>query len=111
MFFSGGFLNYPLRWQLSMDATRNRLIFSFSPDDFLFGIDKKLSRRFADIGANLTDEVFDGVYSGTKKHDPDRSQVLDRAWQVGVEKIILTVGTIFDCAPAFKIAATDGENY
>jgi TatD DNase family protein len=64
---------------------------------------------FSDIGANLTDDVFNGVYSGTKKHDPDRTQVLDRAWQVGVQKIILTVGTIFDCAPAFKIAATDGE--
>lgn len=57
----------------------------------------------------MTDEVFDGVYSGTKKHDPDRTQVLDRAWHVGVEKIIITVGTIFDCEPAFKIAATDGE--
>lgn len=57
----------------------------------------------------MTDEVFDGVYTGSKKHDPDRKQVLERAWQVGVEKIILTVGTIFDCDPAFKIANTDGE--
>lgn len=65
--------------------------------------------RFVDIGANLTDEMFDGIYNGSKKHDPDRSQVLDRAWHVGVEKIIITVGTIFDCEPAFKIAATDGE--
>lgn len=64
---------------------------------------------FADIGANLTDEMFDGVYNGTKKHDPDRTQVLERAWHVGVEKIIITVGTIFDCEPAFKIAATDGK--
>lgn len=65
--------------------------------------------RFVDIGANLTDEMFNGIYNGSKKHDPDRSQVLDRAWHVGVEKIIITVGTIFDCEPAFKIAATDGE--
>lgn len=57
----------------------------------------------------MTDDVFNGVYSGSKKHDPDRGQVLDRAWQIGVEKIIITVGTIFDCDPAFKIAATDGE--
>lgn len=67
-----------------------------------------LLSSLADIGANLTDEVFDGVYSGSKKHDPDRAQVLERAWQIGVERIILTVGTIFDCEPAFKIAATDG---
>lgn len=66
---------------------------------------------FADIGANLTDEMFDGVYNGSKKHDPDRTQVLERAWHVGVEKVIITVGTIFDCEPAFKIAATDGEIY
>jgi TatD DNase family protein len=57
----------------------------------------------------LTDEVFDGVYSGSKKHDPDRAQVLERAWQIGVEKIIITVGTIFDCAPASKICELDGE--
>lgn len=58
----------------------------------------------------MTDEMFDGVYNGTKKHDPDRVQALERAWHVGVEKIIITVGTIFDCEPAFKIAATDGES-
>jgi TatD DNase family protein len=62
-----------------------------------------------DIGANLTDEVFDGIYSGSRKHDADRQQVLDRAYQIGVEKIILTVGTIFDCEPAFKIASNDGK--
>lgn len=29
---------------------------------------------------------------------------------MGIQKIIITVGTIFDCAPAFKIAANDGES-
>lgn len=51
--------------------------------------------------------MFDGIYGGSKKHDPDRDQVLDRAWKIGMEKIILTVGTIFDCEPAFKICAKD----
>lgn len=60
-----------------------------------------------DIGANLTDEVFDGRYSGSRKHDADRQQVLEKAWQIGMQKIIVTVGTIFDCEPAFKIANTD----
>lgn len=55
----------------------------------------------------MTDEVFDGRYSGSRKHDADRQQVLDKAWHMGMEKIILTVGTIFDCEPAFKIAKTD----
>jgi TatD DNase family protein len=64
-----------------------------------------------DIGANLTDEVFDGRYNGSRKHDVDRQQVLDKAWNVGVQKIILTVGTIFDCEPALKIANTDERLY
>lgn len=34
---------------------------------------------------------------------------MDRAWQMGVQKIIITVGTIFDCEPAFKLIANDGE--
>jgi TatD DNase family protein len=60
-----------------------------------------------DIGANLTDEVFDGRYSGSRKHDADRQQVLDKAWNVGVEKIILTVGSILEIDPALKIADND----
>ncbi|XP_070498988.1 deoxyribonuclease TATDN1 [Chironomus tepperi] len=63
--------------------------------------------KFIDIGANLTDEVYDGRYSGSRKHEIDRQQVLDKAWNVGVEKIILTVGSILECAPAFKIASND----
>lgn len=59
----------------------------------------------------MTDEVFDGIYSGSKKHDPDRGQVLERAWHVGVEKIIITVGTVLDCDKAFKIADADGKNH
>jgi TatD DNase family protein len=55
--------------------------------------------------------MYDGVYSGSRKHDADRDQVLARAWQMGIQRIILTVGTIFECEPAFKIAANDGEFY
>lgn len=55
----------------------------------------------------MTDEVYDGRYSGSRKHDADRGQVLDKAWNIGVQKIIITVGTIFDCEPAFKIVEKD----
>lgn len=67
--------------------------------------------HFTDIGANLTDEMFDGRYNGSRKHDPDRTQVLEKAWNIGMQKIILTVGTIFDCEPAFKITETDERLY
>ncbi|CAG9804555.1 unnamed protein product [Chironomus riparius] len=66
-----------------------------------------LVEKSINIGANLTDEVFDGRYNGTRKHDSDRQQVLDKAWNIGVEKIILTVGSILECAPAFKIVDND----
>jgi TatD DNase family protein len=63
---------------------------------------------FTDIGANLTDEVFDGRYSGSRKHDADRQQVLEKAWHVGVEKIIVTVGSLVsDCEQALKIIQDD----
>lgn len=83
----------------------------------LFMADTEKSQHFlslshiADIGANLTDEVFDGIYNGSRKHDSDRQQVMDRAFQMGVQKIIITVGTIFDCEPAFKLAENDGESH
>jgi TatD DNase family protein len=67
--------------------------------------------KFIDIGANLTDSMYDGIYNGSKKHDPDRDQVLTRAWQRGIQKIIITCGTILDCEPAFKISSKDERLY
>ena len=46
--------------------------------------------RFVDIGANLTDGMFRGVYHGKAYHDADLEVVLRRAWDAGVEKIIIT---------------------
>jgi TatD DNase family protein len=55
--------------------------------------------------------MFDGRYNGSRKHDPDRQQVLEKAWQVGMQKIIITIGTIFDCEPVFKIVEKDERLY
>jgi len=48
----------------------------------------------ADIGANLLDPMFQGQYNGTAYHDPDLNAVLQRAWDAGMEKIIITAGTL-----------------
>lgn len=50
-------------------------------------------------GLNFTDEVYDGVYRGKVKHPSDRKEVLERAWNVGVSKIMITgliVSSIYD---------------
>ncbi len=41
--------------------------------------------RFVDIGANLLDPMFQGVYNGSSKHPGDLDQVLARARAKGVQ--------------------------
>ena len=61
-------------------------------------------RRFIDIGANLTDGMFRGEYHGKTYHDPDLDVVLRRGWDVGVEKIIVTAGTLSEARDAIRLA-------
>ena len=37
----------------------------------------------ADLGANLTDGMFQGRYMGKAYHSPDVNKVLERAWAAG----------------------------
>lgn len=48
-------------------------------------------RKFIDIGANLTDRMYTGVYQGSTKHKPDLNKVIERAVANGLGK----VGSIF----------------
>ncbi|RZC32284.1 deoxyribonuclease TATDN1, partial [Asbolus verrucosus] len=34
--------------------------------------------------------MYSGIYNGTKKHQEDLEQVLQRSWEAGMEKIIIT---------------------
>ncbi|VVD04826.1 unnamed protein product [Leptidea sinapis] len=56
----------------------------------------KSMRKFIDIGANLTDAMYQGVYHGSKKHQPDLTRVLERAWGSGVQSMIITGGNLDD---------------
>ena len=60
--------------------------------------------RFIDIGANLTDRMYSGEYNGSSKHPPDLTAVIARAQQAGVEKMIVTGGSLEESRQAVKLA-------
>jgi hypothetical protein len=63
----------------------------------------------ADIGLNLTDEMFDGVYGGKVKHESDKSLMLERADLCGVRKMMLTGGDLESSRQVLEAARTDVE--
>ena len=64
-------------------------------------------RKFIDIGANLTDPIFRGVYRGASKHADDFEPMLRRAWAHGVEKIIITAGSLMEARDALVLCQSD----
>jgi len=64
-----------------------------------------------DIGANLLDPMFQGIYSeGKVYHQPDLDAVLRRAWEAGLEKIIITAGNLEEAKAALALARTHGKH-
>lgn len=65
---------------------------------------QRCARRLIDIGANLTDPMFKGIYHNSQKHKDDFQPMLDRARLAGVEKIIITGGSLEDSRKALELA-------
>lgn len=65
--------------------------------------------RMIDIAVNLTDGMFQGVYNRKKCHAGDLQTVLSRAWGAGVDRIIVTGGSLDESRAALAIAETDGR--
>ncbi|GBP13952.1 Putative deoxyribonuclease TATDN1 [Eumeta japonica] len=61
------------------------------------------------IGANLTDNMYQGIYHGSKKHEPDIDKVLKRAWNGGLERIIITGGSLSESEAAINLSRTDSR--
>lgn len=65
--------------------------------------------RMIDIAVNFTDSMFKGIYNGKQYHMGDIQAVLKRAWSAGVERIIVTGGSLEESKEALAIAETDAR--
>lgn len=62
------------------------------------------SLRYIDIGANLTDPIFRGMYHGKKQHADDYEHMLQRAFAQGVDRIIITGSNLEESKEALALA-------
>jgi TatD DNase family protein len=53
-----------------------------------------LSLGYIDAGANLLDDMYNGIYHTKQYHKPDIDVVLHRAFEQGVRKIISLAGSM-----------------
>ncbi|KAK9833270.1 hypothetical protein WJX81_001539 [Elliptochloris bilobata] len=51
--------------------------------------------------------MYQGVYGDKRYHEPDLAAVLERAWAAGVERIIVTGGSLEGSRAALALARTD----
>ena len=52
--------------------------------------------------------MYSGLYHGSQKHQGDLEAVLARAWDNGVDKIMITGGSLDDSKKALELAKTHG---
>ena len=67
--------------------------------------------KLIDIGANLTDPMFRGIYCDKRKHDDDFNDILKRATAVGVEKIIIIDGSLSNLENAIDLCKYNDNLY
>lgn len=71
----------------------------------------KFANKMIDIGANLTDPMFRGIYHGSKKHRDDFEDMMQRSCKHGVDKMIITGGSLGDSKQALEIAKQHANLY
>lgn len=55
--------------------------------------------------------MYSGMYNGSKKHEPDLEKVLERAWNVGVQRIIVTAGNLKDVQQSLALVKGNGNQF
>ena len=66
-----------------------------------------LCMAMIDIGANLLDPMFRGIYREKQRHEDDFNLVLKRGFDLGVEKIIITSGNKDEAIKSVEFCQTD----
>lgn len=66
-------------------------------------------RKFIDIGVNLTDPMFTGLYHGKQVHPTDFHLVLERAKAAGLERLLITGTTLEDSKQAINMCKLHPE--
>lgn len=69
---------------------------------------RMVSPNYYDIGLNLTDPMYRGVYNGKQYHAPDVGSVLDRACKRGVKAALLTGSSLVESREAIGLANDSG---
>lgn len=88
-------------------ALLNTAITDDSKDDNQQQETKVQVLQFIDIGANLLDERFiNGTYRGTYRHESDFANIIERATDIGMKKIIVTCGTIEESKQTIEMIRT-----
>eukprot|EP00041_Stephanoeca_diplocostata_P012052 m.200390 g.200390 ORF g.200390 m.200390 type:complete len:363 (-) comp18791_c0_seq2:95-1183(-) len=67
--------------------------------------------KMIDIGVNLTDPMFQGMYRGKQKHESDFAAVLERCWTAGIHSLIITGGSQSESKAALELARGDDRLY
>ena len=62
--------------------------------------------KLCDIGANICDDMYSGVYNEKKRHPNDLLGVLQRSRSMNVHKIICTAGSLEDAQRTLRILST-----
>uniref|UniRef100_A0A0G4F759 TatD related DNase n=1 Tax=Chromera velia CCMP2878 TaxID=1169474 RepID=A0A0G4F759_9ALVE len=58
---------------------------------------------FIDIAVNLGDSMFQGWYNGKQKHEPDLKLVMERAKKAGVQKMLVTGGSLSESEEVIRL--------
>lgn len=66
--------------------------------------------KYYDIGLNLTDPMFRGIYNGKQYHESDLKQVLSRAYQCSVNSALLTGSSLVESKEAISLSNETTES-